>query len=229
MRIMPDVSEHGFTGPATGFQSTLHARDNQQTRSIAAREALYFEGDEAGFVYEILEGAVRTSKLLSDGRRQVVAFNFAGDLIGFSHDNEHHTTCEAIAPTRVRPIRKSTLATTMRDCPEIAARLLDVAAANLDAMQDHFVVLGRKCASERLASFLLALARREHGDGRREVSFRLPMTRSDIADFLGLTIETVSRNLTSLKVRGIIDLPQTNLVHVRDMNRLRNMALQERD
>ena len=204
-------------------------RDMAQVRRLEPREALYFEGDDSTFFYEVLEGVVRTSKVLSDGRRQVVSFNFPGELVGLSHDTVYHTTCEAIAPTQVRVIKKSALSTIMKERPEFAEQLLKVAAESLNSMQDHFVVLGRKCASEKLASFLLALAERETAREGETISFRLPMTRSDIADFLGLTIETVSRNLTVLKNEGIIDLPQTNIVRVRDISRLRGKTLQEHD
>jgi len=211
------------------FPGGQSRRFTTQIRRLAPGEALFFEDDDANYVYEVLEGVIRTSKILCDGRRLVVSFNFPGQLVGFSHDTVHHATCEAIAPTSIRVIKRSALSTIIRDRPEFAEQLLRFTAESLNAMQEHFVVLGRKCASEKLASFLLALAERETASESGAVSFRLPMTRSDIADFLGLTIETVSRNLTVLKIDGVIDLPQTNLVRVRDIARLREKALQEQD
>lgn len=209
------------------FDAPRH--DTAQVRSLSNGDALFYEGDDAGYVYEVLEGVIRTSKFLSDGRRLVVAFNFPGELVGLTHDEIHHATCEAIAPAKVRAIRRSALSTIIKDRPEFAEQLLRFTAESLNSMQDHFVVLGRKSASEKLASFLLALAEREAKGSNGPVSFHLPMTRSDIADFLGLTIETVSRNLTALKGDGVIDLPQTNLVRVRDIERLRAKTLQEQD
>lgn len=115
----------------------------------------------------------------------------------------------------------------MRDAQghaDLGHRLLEIATAELVNMQEHQLLLGRKSAIEKLASFLLTLARRA-GDGReQEPSFKLPMTRTDIADYLGLTIETVSRNMTRLKISNIIDLPQTTVVQVRDMDKLEELA-----
>lgn len=204
-------------------------RETPQIRRLSAGESLYFEGDDASFVYEVLEGVLRTSKVLCDGRRLVVSFNFPGQIVGISHDKTQHATCEAIAPTKVAVIKRSALSSIVKDRPEFAEQLLQFTAESLNRMQDHFLVLGRKCASEKIASFLLALAQREPVSDCGGVSFRLPMTRSDIADYLGLTIETVSRNLTALKNQGVIDLPQTNLVRVGNIERLKGKTLQEQD
>lgn len=218
---------------ATRFSSrpraALPQRETQQVRRLAAGESLYFEGDDASFVYEVLEGVLRTSKVLCDGRRLVVSFNFPGQIVGISHDRTQHATCEAIAPAKVAVIKRSALSLIVKDRPEFAEQLLQFTAESLNTMQDHFLVLGRKCASEKIASFLLALAQRESVSETGSVSFRLPMTRSDIADYLGLTIETVSRNLTALKNQGVIDLPQTNLVQVGNIDRLKDKTLQEQD
>jgi len=209
------------------YPAPVAKRDVPQSRRLAAGEALFFEGDDANFVYEVLDGVLRTSKVLCDGRRLVVSFNYPGQLVGFSHDTVQHATCEAIGKAKVAVIKRSALSSIIRDRPEFAEQLLRFTAESLNSMQEHFVVLGRKCASEKIASFLLALAEREAESDGGAVAFRLPMTRSDIADFLGLTIETVSRNLTALKSEGVIDLPQTNLVRVRNIERLRDKTLQE--
>jgi len=227
-----------ISGPVSGKVSTRISsrttpansrRDPLQIRRLAPGESLYYEGDDASFVYEVLEGVLRTSKVLSDGRRLVVSFNFPGQIVGISHDKAQHATCEAIAPTKVAVIKRSALSSLVKDRPEFAEQLLQFTAESLNTMQDHFLVLGRKSASERIASFLLALAQREPVGEDGSLSFRLPMTRSDIADYLGLTIETVSRNLTALKKQGVIDLPQTNLVRVSNIERLKDRTLQEQD
>lgn len=234
MNVAVDFTGVNHIRTNTPFSTPLaHApvprRETPQIKRLAAGEALFFEGDDASFVYEVLEGVIRTSKVLCDGRRLVVSFNFPGELVGISHDECQHATCEAIAPAKVAVIRRSTLSTIIKDRPEFAEQLLQFTAESLNSMQDHFLVLGRKCASEKIASFLLALAEREPISESGSVSFRLPMTRSDIADFLGLTIETVSRNLTVLKSEHVIDLPQTNLVKVRNIERLRDRTLQEHE
>ena len=192
--------------------------------SIRAREPLFFEGDDADFVYEILSGTVCSYALLPDGRRQVTGFSFAGDIVGLSDQDTHCTSCDAVGAARVRSIPRSRLWKTAEERPELSIKLLECAAGQLANMQQHFVILGRKSAVEKLASFLLTLARRFGGEDADEVTITLPMTRADIADYLGLTIETVSRTFTKLRAAGVIDLPQNNLVHVRDMLKLEDVA-----
>lgn len=228
-RISGPVSGKVSTRISSRTPSAISQRETAQVRRLAAGESLYYEGDDASFVYEVLEGVLRTSKVLCDGRRLVVSFNFPGQIVGISHDKTQHATCEAIAPAKVAVIKRSALSSIVSDRPEFAEQLLQFTAESLNTMQDHFLVLGRKCASEKIASFLLALAQREPVSESGSVSFHLPMTRSDIADYLGLTIETVSRNLTALKNQGVIDLPQTNLVRVGNIERLKDKTLQEQD
>ncbi|NNE24031.1 MAG: helix-turn-helix domain-containing protein, partial [Rhizobiales bacterium] len=107
---------------------------------------------------------------------------------------------------------------------DLGHRLFEIATNELNSMQDHQLLLGRKSATEKLASFLLVLARRTCNEDDLETSFKLPMTRTDIADYLGLTIETVSRNMTKLKQSGVIDLPQTSTIQIRDMLKLEELA-----
>ena len=199
--------------------------DNRRssTRSLAKHEMLFGEGDKGGGYYEVLEGVVCSLRILHDGRRQILSFNFPGDIVGIGHEVECKCSCEAVCAALVRCIPATTLQRSIETRPEIARKLLKAATIELAIMHDHFVLVGRKSATEKIASFLLALARRENSDNR-EVTFQLPMTRTDIADFLGMTIETVSRRFTALRKLGVIDLPQTNTVHVRDMMRLEDLA-----
>lgn len=194
------------------------------TRIIQANEPLFCEGDESLVVYEIVEGVVRSSKILCDGRRQVISFGYPGDIIGISHDCRYHNDCEAISKVIVRPIRKNVCSPTATTDPQFCQRMLSYAAAEINSMQEHFMMLGRKSARERVASFLVTLMHRVGNRGDGGIAFDLPMSRSDIADFLGLTIETISRSLTQLRKDGVIDLPNAHHVIVRRTSTLRELA-----
>lgn len=187
-------------------------------------ETLFHDGDDADFVYEVVDGLMTSYSILADGRRQILGFLFPGDILGLSNDGFYHNSCCAVGPASVRAIPRSMLMRVSRDRPEIGAKLLECATKQLIGMQNHFVLLGRKSAQEKVASFLLVLARRHAGDKEQTVSFRLPMSRSEIADYLGMTIETVSRTLTKLRINGVIELPQTSTVNVRSLSRLERLA-----
>ena len=191
---------------------------------LRAGEPLFCEGDDADFVYEVLDGAVCSYSLLPDGRRQVIEFSFPGDIVGLGHQDIHHTTCDALGSVRVRSIPRSTLLNVAKQQPELGSKLLRCATDQLAGMQYHFVALGRKSAVEKVASFLLIIAKRFGGEDADKVTFTLPMIRADIADYLGLTLETVSRSLTKLKNAGIIDLPQSAIVQVHDMLELEELT-----
>ncbi len=193
-------------------------------QKVCTHEALFCEGDDADFLYEVVEGVMCNYRILLDGRRQIISFAYPGDLIGLGQADSYRYSCEAVCGARVRSISKTALMRNAQGDADIGHRLLEIATSELASMQEHQLLLGRKSAMEKLASFLVVLARKsgKADDGR--VRFRLPMTRTDIADYLGLTIETVSRNMTKLKVSRVIDLPQTTLVTVCDMDRLEELA-----
>lgn len=192
-------------------------------RLLATYDPLFREGDVVTDFYEILSGTVRAYKIFADGRRQIVAFAFAGDIVGFGHGDTYRFDCDALTPTRVRSIHKSSLLRAMRERPELGEKLLEVAGGEVANMQDLSILLCRKTAVERIANFLLTMAGKTPGDltGR---PLPLPMCRADIADYLGLTIETVSRNMTRLRAMRVIDLPNRGSFVVRDLNRLKLLA-----
>ena len=163
---------------------------------------IFAEGDRAAFVYKVLSGVVRTSKLLSDGRRQIDAFHLAGDIFGIEADDEHRFCAEAVGDCTVLAYRRSNLATLMANDPETAKDMTIGMVRSLVRAQDHTLLLGRKSALEKIATFLLDMADRAGGS----VVLDLPMSRTDIADYLGLTIETVSRSFTQLERQGAIEL-----------------------
>jgi CRP/FNR family transcriptional regulator len=188
---------------------------------------LFCEGDDADYIYEILEGVVRTSKLLFDGRRQVLSFGYPGDIVGLSHDQFYHSDCEAVSDVKLRVHHKNAFNASFSNEPEFGKQLLKFAAAEMNNMQEHFIMLGRKSATEKVASFLTALLDRVGEKKECRTCFNLPMSRSDIADFLGLTIETISRTLTKLREEGIIELPNKHRVCVCKPQTLRDLAERE--
>ena len=173
------------------------------SRAYAKDEEIFVEGDDCDCFYKVVSGAVRTYKLLSDGRRQIDSFHFAGDIFGAEAAGEHRFTAEAVNDVTLMRYRSRSIGTLTIDDPELARSLLAATMESLARAQDHMLLLGRKSSVEKLATFLLGLMERTSNGGVVDV----PMTRIDIADHLGLTIETVSRCLTQLKRVGIIDLP----------------------
>lgn len=198
------------------------------SKVVGAATFLFHEGDRADKFYEVLSGVYRAVKVFPDGRRQVVAFAYPGDIIGFGHGQTYRFDCFALTPGQVRVLSREDIFATMRDRPELGERLLAVAAGEIATMQDLSILLCRKAAIERIAGFLVSLAQRTGRLGN-ECCVKLPMCRADIADHLGLTIETVSRNMTKLRVREIIDFPNRGSFVIRDLARLESLAACEDD
>jgi CRP/FNR family transcriptional regulator len=167
-------------------------------------KALFWQGEEASHVFEIVSGALRTVRVLSDGRRVITGFLFAGDLIGVSIKGHYSFTVEAIGPTSVRRLARRRFEESIERFPHLRPRLIERLCDEMTAAQQQVVLLARKTAEERVASFLLLLARREDEPVEPGRTVSVPMTRQDMADYLGLTIETVSRIMTRLSTRGII-------------------------
>ena len=198
-----------------------------QIANHAVGQPLFFEGDDARYVYEIVEGVVRTSKILFDGRRQILSFGYPGDVVGLSHDRFYHCDCEAVSDVRLRVHQKNAFNTSVEKDPSFFNQLLRHAACEVNDMQEHFIMLGRKSAMEKVASFLSALMGRVGENNDCRICFDIPIPRSDIADFLGLSHETVSRSLTRLRLDGVIDLPSKHRICVRQPSTLRALAEQE--
>lgn len=174
---------------------------------------IYGEKEPAEYVYQVKSGAVRSYRLLSDGRRQIAAFHVSGDIFGMESDSIHRFTAEAVVDTTVRLIRRESLDAAAENDGTLIKNLLYVTTTNLRHAEDHMLLLGRKRSMERVAAFLIEM------DGRLTAAgtLALPMTRRDIADYLGLTLETVSRSLSYLRDLGIlrfIDKSQRHIVLV---------------
>jgi len=178
-------------------------------RYFAKGDELFAEGDPSEFFYKVVSGTMRTSKLLRDGRRQIDAFHLAGDIFGLESGKEHRFTAEAIDDVVVLALRRGQVTSLLHDNPAFGDELMSSIMSNLDRAHDHMVLLGRKTAQEKLATFLLEMADRLTQGDAADDCFDLPMQRNDIADHLGLTIETVSRMLTQMARKGLIKFVAT--------------------
>lgn len=172
-------------------------------RTVAKDEEIFAEGDRAAYFYKVVSGAVRTFKLLSDGRRQIDAFHLPGDIFGLESGDEHRFSAEALGDATVIAYRRCSMDVLASRDQAFANQVIASMMRSLERAQEHMLLLGRKHALEKIATFLLVLSERLTDDSHVD----LPMSRIDIADHLGLTIETVSRSLTQLERQGIIELP----------------------
>jgi CRP-like cAMP-binding protein len=175
------------------------------TIQAASRQTIVLEGDPCSHCFRVLTGAVCLYKATIDGRRQLIDFLVAGDCFGL-FGSRYTYSVEAITRSTLVRASRATLAAAVREQPGLADRLIEFAAAELARAHEHMLLLGRKNAQEKVASLLLELARRIGADGPRP-AFRLPLSRQEMADQLGLTIETVSRTMTRLREEGFISLP----------------------
>jgi CRP/FNR family transcriptional regulator len=196
-------------------------------RFVHAKEFVFMEGDPTTNVYWIESGAVSLFKMLPDGRRQILGFAYPGDFVGLGSQGQRAVSAQAIKPTRVRTISVIKLHKIAANDCELSFKLYQTLAAELTEARDLMLTTGHRSACERVAAFLLALSRRNRRNGKAANIVDLPMTRADIGDFLGLTIETVSRTLTKFKNRSLIDLPQSACVHLVNMVELESIAAGE--
>jgi CRP/FNR family transcriptional regulator len=194
------------------------------TETLAANEVLFWEGDPAEHLFEIASGCLRLYKLLSDGRRAITGFMFAGEVLGVSFKDRYLFTAEAVTEVKLRRYSRTNMEANLSRMPGLSRELLAMACDELSAAQDQMLLLARKTAQERIASFLITVARRMSANNAPSKEIELPMMRLDVADFLGLTIETVSRVLSKLKSEGVISLPNAHRVVIGKMNALMQMA-----
>jgi len=182
-------------------------------------EEIYGEDETAEYVYQVIRGAVRTYKLLSDGRRQIGTFHLPGDVFGLESGTNHRLAAEAIIDTTVRLVKRSSLEHAANNDVQVARKLWSITAEELRHAENHMLLLGRKSAMERVATFLLEMDRRIAVAGM----MALPMCRRDIGDYLGLTLETVSRALSQLHGEGILGFSGARQIVLRNRQHLRNM------
>jgi len=177
-------------------------------------QTIFDESDDARYVYNISRGHVRLFKLLQDGRRQITGFLNAGDFLGLAASKTYAYSAEAITDSDLCRFKIDELEDLLNEMPAVRERLYAIANDELAAAQEQMLCLGRKTAKERVASFLIGQLRHGADCGEEGAAFELPMSRSDIADYLGLTIETVSRTFTALREEGLIELPLTHKVTI---------------
>lgn len=205
------------------IDTRLHASDVGHKRDLASfaeasattfypeNSVIYAQGDKAERLYVVEFGVVRICRLTADGRRQISAFHFAGDVFGFESGDEHEFYAESVNGAGVRSFRVNDATT---------PTLLAMALRSLVRAQQHQLVLGRRSATEKIAGFILDMMERLDGDAM----IGLPMQRNDIADYLGLTFETVSRALRVLKDEGAINVPSVHQIEVLDQPALELLA-----
>jgi CRP/FNR family transcriptional regulator len=188
------------------------------------RQTVFFEDDSASFVFNLTRGIVRTSKTLPDGRRQITGFHYPGDFLGVALHGAHVYTAEAVTNVTFCRFPRSKLRALFDEFPKLEVHLLSATASELAMVQDRMLLLGRKSAREKVASFLLMLAQRAERCGENGRLLNLPMNRSDIGDYLGLSMETVCRTLSTFRKERLIDYEVSTSVILWQRDQLESMA-----
>jgi CRP-like cAMP-binding protein len=209
VRAEPPVAAHSLTGSIELMGAPM---------SFVRNAEIYGENEPADYLYKVVSGAVRTYKVLNDGRRQIGSFYLPGDIFGLEVGDEHSFSAEAVVDCKVIVIKRSALISLAGRDTDVARQLWTMAAAELQRAQDHIMLL-IKTAQERVAGFLVEMSVRNSGTSEVE----LPMSRQDIADYLGLTIETVSRTLTQLENSGTIAVPTSRRIVLRSRGALNRL------
>lgn len=231
MLAMTLSTEIDASHPTPQASHQAHGLDNWIRRTgpkvMQAREHVFFEGDPITHIYQVEHGTVCLYKTLQDGRRQIVDFAHPGDFIGLGAGGDHVFSAQAITLTRLRCLPAGALHEVACHNPDIGMQLYRALSEQLLAARDLLLTVGQRNATERLAALLLALSRRNERNGTNQSRIALSMTRADIADFLSLTVETVSRTFTKLRQSGIIDLVHSSLVVIKDRPALEQLAAGE--
>ncbi len=217
--LAPAVAERSSGGARSGLMADPLGVDGVRI-AHARNEEIFGEGEPITCVYRVLSGLVRTYRILADGRRQIAEFFLPGDVFGLEAGEEHRTSAEAVSDCEILAIRRHALTERSLADAATAHKLWSLTLHHLRRSEEHMLVLGRKSACERLAWFLMDMSARIPAPDRID----LPMSRQDIADFLGLTIETVSRTMTQLQDDDVIALASCRQVVLKDRAALEDMA-----
>ena len=198
-------------------------------RMIKRGETLLWEGDPAPVVANIIAGVLKLSVNLQDGREQIVSVMYASDFIGRPFGKESPYRVTAMTDAEVCVFTRSSFDNFAKEHPDLQNKLLQRTLDELDRAREWMTLLGKKSATERIATLLIELSDRLSTDGCKPVApyldrFALPMDRQQISDILGLTIETVSRQFTRIRKEGIIELPDRRTVIIKDRSRLKALA-----
>jgi CRP/FNR family transcriptional regulator len=194
------------------------------TMRFGANQPIVHQGDPVEAVYNVKRGMLKTYKLLADGRRQVIGFLLPGDFLGLAADEDHAFSVEAVEPAELCRFSRSRFEAFVQGHPAVERELYHLASRELAVAREQIVLLGRKTARERLASFLLGMGEQMQARGALAGLVRLPMSRTDIGDYLGLTKETVSRVFTVFKTSGLIRLLAGDVVRIVEPARLAAIA-----
>lgn len=188
-----------------------------QIRRVKAGEIIYLECDSAQWVYQVVNGTIREFNIMEDGRRQVVDFYSTGEFFGLSEDPSYSHSAEAIQDSIIRCYPMETYINIITNEPRLAKGLLSTVVQRLHRARERMILLGRMGALQKVASFLLNLLKSQGNDN----DLHLAMSRQDIADYLGLTIETVCRSFTQLKNEGVIVMNSARELHITNTSRLK--------
>ena len=191
---------------------------------LTPKQVLFIEAEPAAHHFTIVDGVVSVSKSLADGRRQIVGFMFPGDFLGVADEALYSCTAQAVTPVELCRFPRQSFEALAEEFPEIEHRLLHAVSTELIEAQEHLLIIGRQTAEERLCSFLIHLGKRAPHRGWVGNPIHLPMSRADIGDYLGLSLETVSRTFTVLRDQGLIKLADAHTVELLDGDRLREIA-----
>ena len=209
-----------FDETASARPSDTALAANANVIRFQAGETLYVEGEAAPFCYQVVSGVVKEYNTLEDGRRQVADFYGVGELFGISELEEQLHTAEAITDCAVRCYKRDQFLKAVASSPDLSQKLLDTLMTRLHRSRERMVMLGRMSALQRVAAFLMRLSSEQHATS----NIRFLMSRQDIADHLGLTIETVCRALTEMKRRGVIMFETARLFSIPDADLLEDIV-----
>lgn len=199
-------------------------------RKVEAGQVIFSDEEEAGFFCILLEGVVKLTKTLVDGRQQIVGLLFPSDFLGRAYSGQRSYFAEAATQIELCCFPHDEFERLLKEFPDVEHRLFEHTLDELDSAREWMLLLGRKTAEEKVSSFLLMIAKRLpqigclHSKDHEEVSFELPLSRADMADFLGITIETVSRQITKLKARNLIRVTDNRTITICNMAALSDAA-----
>ncbi|WP_127145360.1 Crp/Fnr family transcriptional regulator [Pelagibacterium montanilacus] len=222
-----EVRHKGMCGALAPEQLLALAGHTQTVRHKAGTELLADDAEITSYA-NVMRGVVKLSKMLEDGRQQLVGLQFAPDFLGRLYGSQNALAAEAASDVEICRIPKAALERLVKEYPELEHKLMEQTLRELDEARDWMVTLGRKTAAEKVASFLMLIATHIDPVSRAQAErraltrtrFDLPLSRADIADFLGLTIETVSRQMTQLRKDGVIEIVNARSIVVPDLARL---------
>ena len=193
-------------------------------KSFLNKQNIFLQNDQSDYLYNITEGNVKIYQLLDDGRIQIIGFLYPGDFFGSYRNNKYNYCAEAIGDLKTCVFNQKILDKYLDENPILAKELLNKTSFELTLAQDRLTVLGKLNAAERLVKFLLNISEQRNRIGWKNNPISLPMTRQDIADYLGITIETVSRELSNLKTSNIIKIITSKQIYLSNIEEIKSYA-----